>query len=222
MKHITLRTGLIAAAILATLTVGTVAIAMPGSGQPAPTPTSTPEPTPTGTGEYTTPNDGSQNPLFYGMKHQDFPAGLVATVTATGVAFTYSGPCLDPGAKITIWSNVPGMWKSRSDACPVAEPGAPTRFGAGLTWSEDTRNSYCYSPGGAQSAYRAEVFGLVTEWIPIPEQYKQCINNQAPEGKIYSSPTPTTAPSPSVTSSPSPTSTPSTTVTPTSSASPTP
>jgi len=214
MKHISVRTAITATAVLAALTVGTVAIAQTVPDQPAPaiteTPAPTPDPTQAGTGEWTTPNDGPQNPLFMGMRQQDFPAGLVATVTSSGVAFTYNGPCLDPSAKITVWSNVPGMWKSQGDACRWAKPGAQTRFGSSLTWGEDTRNSYCYSPGGAQSAYRAEVFGLVTEWVPIPEPYKQCINNQAPEGKIYSSPTPTTpttAPSPSVTSSPSPTST---------------
>ena len=85
-----------------------------------------------------------------------------------------------------------------------------------MVWSEDTRNSYFYSPLGGASAYRAEVFGEYSEWVSIPAEYMQCINGQAPEGPLppnevspqtpLASAEPAPTPSASESSSPSPSS----------------
>lgn len=189
-------------------TLGTVAVAMPGFA-PAPEVTAMSTPTPsdtaTGSGTWTAPIDNTQHEVAPGMRAQDLPVGFHAIPFANGVSFTYSGPCIDPGAQLTVWSNVPGMWKSRGDTCRWKKPGEQAWFTTTITWSEDTRNSYCYSPAGAQSAYRGEVFGLVTEWVSIPESYKVCVSGQKPEGAIPAPvATPTAAP---VAPAPSPTST---------------
>lgn len=60
--------------------------------------------------------------------------------------------------------------------------GNPTFAANSFPWDENVRNSYCYSPLGGASAYRAEIFGLVSQWVPIPEEFKVCVNGQAPEG----------------------------------------
>ena len=106
------------------------------------------------------------------------PSTFTATVTDTGVTFSYSGPCLDPQAKLTIWSDLPGVWKSQGSGCLNTAAGQQTNFGVTMTWNEETRNAYCYSPLGPNSAYFAEVFGMTTEWVSIPEQFKTCPQDQ--------------------------------------------
>ena len=208
-------------------TLGTVAVAMPGGAVDpvvAATDVATPSPvdTGTGTGDWVPLVDQSQREVIPGYRLQDLPAGLTTHVTSTGFYVTYSGPCVSSPADMTMWSNVPAVWKSRGGgACGV---GKPTYRMMSITWSEDTRNSYCYSPLGAQSAYRAEIFGLVSEWVPIPESFKNCVNGQAPEGVI---PTPSgvvLAPvaAPTLTPAPVPSVAPSVAASPSASASPSP
>lgn len=197
-------------------TLGTVAVAMPGvvSVEPAVVASATPEPVSTGSGDWTTPNDVSQREFITGYRRQDLPTGLHATVNGNRVIFSYVGPCLDPQAKFTVWSDVPGQWQSQGSGCMHQKVGEMTYMATSYTWDEYTRNAYCYSPLGAKSAYRAEIFGMYSEWVPIPDQYKVCINGQKPEGAVpppvvtpapVTSPTTTApiAPTPSASSSPS-------------------
>ena len=178
-------------------TLGTVAVAAPGNYAPVPEPTYSldpaPESTPVTPGSDMNPYVNLQREIAPGVRMGDLAAGLSVNITATGATFSYVGPCLDADNAVTVWSNVPGVWKSRSNSsyrCPV---GQQTYRYASITWSEDTRNGYCYSPLGAQSAFRAEFFGQFTQWVPIPEAYKVCVNGQAPEGAI---PAPVVTPAP--------------------------
>jgi hypothetical protein len=180
---------IIGGAVLAVgATLGTVAVAMPGNYAPVPAPTYSldpaPESTPVTPGTEMNPYVNLQREIAPGVRVGDLAAGLSVNITATGATFSYVGPCLDADNAVTVWSNVPGMWKSRSNSsyrCPV---GQQTYRYASITWSEDTRNGYCSSPLGAQSAFRAEFFGQFTQWVPIPEAYKQCVDGRAPEGAI--------------------------------------
>lgn len=175
--------------------VTSVAVAVPAFQAPEPitataTPNQTPTPTPTSTS--TTPvTSGGSSPLSAfgnhdvgnGIMLQDLPLGLAASVRPTGVTFSYVGTCTGDGdgsgAAMTIWGNN-GQRKSWGSAgyCNNGITFASTS----MPWSEDTRNSYCYSPLGGASAYRAEVFGQFSEWVSIPAEYMQCVNDQAPEG----------------------------------------
>ncbi|MDH6536915.1 hypothetical protein [Aurantimicrobium minutum] len=209
--------------------VTSVAVAVPAL-QPAESiaATSTASPTPTATNSAPAPNgDGSpfsglsNHDLGNGVLLQDVATGLTANIRPTGVTFVYKGPCTGSGdgagASMTIWGNN-GQKKSWGSAgyCNNGQTFGST----GMVWSEDTRNSYCYSPLGGASAYRAEVFGQFSEWVPIPAEYMQCVNGQAPEGPTAPSVVPPVtdpapAPAPSASSStdvpteaPSPSSTP--------------
>jgi hypothetical protein len=126
---------------------------------------------------------------------QDLPLGLAASVRPSGVTFSYVGTCTGDGpgtgASITVWGNN-GQQKSWGSAGYCN--GGLTFASSSMVWGEDTRNSYCYSPLGGASAYRADVFGQFSEWVSIPAEYMQCVNGQAPEGP--SAPTPVTTEEP--------------------------
>lgn len=155
--------------------------------------------------------------LMGGIHLHDLPMGFTVNVIPGGVFFSYVGECIGDRTIITIWGNN-GLWKSRGGGyCQTIAPGQMTHSGAGLTWNEDIRNAYCNSPQGGATAYRAEIYGMYTEWVPIPEEYKQCPNGRAPQGppapteSVTVAPTvpptpvePAPAPSPSDSSSPSP------------------
>lgn len=148
-----------------------------------------------------------------GIMLQDLPMGLAANVRPSGVTFSYVGTCTGDGpgtgAAITVWGNN-GQQKSLGSAGYCN--GGLTFASMGMVWSEDTRNSYCSSPLGGASAYRAEVFGQFSEWVSIPAEYMQCPNGQAPEGPAtvdavpsLSPELPGSEPTPPVDDSPSPT-----------------
>lgn len=184
--------------------VTSVAVAVPALQAPEPvaatsTPISTPTPTPTAP-----VNSGGGSPLSAfgnhdlgnGVMLQDVALGLSANVRPSGVTFSYVGSCTGDGAgsgaAMTIWGNN-GQKKSWGSGgfCN----GGLTFSTTSMMWSEDTRNSYCYSPLGGASAYRAEVFGEYSEWVSIPVEYMKCINGQAPEGPLPPGEgTPTTPP----------------------------
>lgn len=194
-------------------TLGTVAVAMPGFAPPPEvTATSNPAPSDTGTGSgsWTTPVDNTQHEVAPGMRAQDLPAGFNAIPYAGGVSFTYFGPCVDPSAKITVWTNIPGMWQSQGDTCRWKKAGEHAWFTTTLTWGTNTTNAYCSTK---QSAYRAEVFGQFTGWVEMPDAYKTCPTVQpyvpgsapSPRPVAPASPAPVTSPSSSTSSSASPT-----------------
>lgn len=199
-------------------TLGTVAVAMPGL---APTPelsaSATPEPTATGSGEWTTPTDPSSREvapnIAPGLTHSNIPLGISVFQNASGVVFTYRGPCLAASGYSRVMSNAGLQQSSGQAACTV---GKETMRTMSYPWDEYTRNAYCYSPAGAQSAYRFEIFGSVSAWVSIPDAYKVCVNGQRPEGAI---PAPVVTPAP-VAPAPAPSVTPS--VSASTSASPTP
>lgn len=197
MFHISLPASLSIFAATSAVAVSSVAVAVPSlQSQPLPTatPTATSTPTPTAT-QVVTGDSGSapfgNHDLGNGVMLKDVAEGLTANVRPTGVTFSYVGPCTGSGdgagAAMTIWGNN-GQKKSWGSAgyCNNGRTFAST----GMVWSEDTRNSYCYSPLGGASAYRAEVFGQFSEWVSIPAEYMQCVNGQAPEGP----PAPVTVP----------------------------
>ena len=176
-------------------------------------PTSTPTTTPVaGTGGDSPLSAWPDHAIGNGVMLHDLPMGMAANVNSTGVTFSYVGPCVNGRASMTVWGNN-GQVKSTGGGSSC-EVGKITFVAGGINWGEDTRNSYCYSPLGAASAYRAEVYGVFTDWVSIPAEYKQCINGQAPEGPLppgeiapVTPPAPVErAPAPSVsdTSSPSP------------------
>lgn len=197
--------------------VTSVAVAVPALQAPEPvvaTATATHTATPTST---VAPSNGGDSPLSAfgnhdvgnGIMLQDLPLGFAASVRPTGVTFSYVGTCTGSGpgtgASITVWGNN-GQKKSWGSGGICN--GGLTFSTTSMVWSEDTRNSYSYSPLGGASAYRAEVFGEFSEWVSIPTEYMQCINGQAPEGPTVVDPVtpaePAPAPSVSESSSPSP------------------
>lgn len=185
--------------------VTSVAVAVPALQQPEPV-AATASATPTSTPTVAPKNDGpavntlSDHDLGNGVLLQDVATGLTANIRPTGVTFVYKGPCTGSGdgagASMTIWGNN-GQKKSWGSAgyCNNGQTFGST----GMVWSEDTRNSYCYSPLGGASAYRAEVFGQFSEWVSIPAEYMQCVNGQTPEG-----PTPPVQPAPVTPAEPAP------------------
>lgn len=198
--------------------VTSVAVAVPAL-QPAvevnttSTPTATQTATPTATAA-PAPVGGSplsawgNHEVGNGVMLHDLAMGLTAHVNSSGVTFSYVGPCQFKGSPFEIYGNNGLQKSSSSDVCGGALQGEMSFNTMSLTWNEDIRNSYCYSPQGGASAYRAEVFGMATEWIPIPAEYMQCVNGQVPEGPAAPAPIvpaePAPAPSPSDSSSPSP------------------
>ncbi|MEK7663386.1 MAG: hypothetical protein AAB357_04370 [Actinomycetota bacterium] len=203
--------------------VTSVSVAVPALQHSEPV-VATASATPTSTPTVAPKNDGpavnamSDHDLGNGVTLHDVAPGLTANVRSTGVTFVYVGPCTGngsgAGAAMTIWGNN-GQQKSSGSAGYCN--GGQTFGSIGMVWSEDTRNSYCYSPLGGASAYRAEVFGQFSEWVSIPAEYMQCVNGQAPEGPAAPSVVPpvtdpapvdpaepTPAPSASDSSSPAP------------------
>lgn len=198
--------------------VTSVAVAVPAF-QPAvevnttSTPTATQTATPTAKAA---PGPVGDSPLSAWGNHEvgngvmlhDLAMGLTAHVNSSGVTFSYVGPCQFKGSPFVIYGNNGQQKSSSSDVCGGALQGEMSFNTMSLTWNEDIRNSYCYSPLGGASAYRAEVFGMATEWIPIPAEYMQCVNGQVPEGPAAPAPIvpaePAPEPSPTDSSSPAP------------------
>lgn len=176
--------------------VTSVAIAVPAV-QPTSTPTvsatststSTPTPTPTVTA---VPGGGGESPLadypnhiiMGGIGIHDLQMGFTTTILPTGVLFAYVGECIGERTIITVWGNNGLMKSTGGGYCATIAPGQMTHSSVGMTWNEDIRNAYCNSPQGAATAYRAEIYGMFSEWVPIPEEYKQCVNGRAPEGPL--------------------------------------
>lgn len=225
MIQFSIPTALSVFAATSAVAVTSVAVALPSlQSEPVSTPVASPSisstPTPTGTQVLGTGGDSplkafGNHDVGNGIMLQDLPLGLAASVRASGVTFSYVGACAGSGpgsgASITVWGNS-GQKKSWGGAGYCN--GGFTFATTSMVWSEDTRNSYCYSPLGGSSAYRAEVNGQFSEWVSIPAEYMQCINGQAPEGppppgneipQSSSTPlTPAPEPSNSVSSSPDP------------------
>ena len=203
MIQFSLPTALGIFAATSAVAVTSVAVAVPAIQAPEPvieTAAATPTANPTNT---VAPTNGGDSPLSAfgnhdvgnGIMLQDLPLGLAASVRPTGVTFSYVGTCTGSGAgtgaSITVWGNN-GQKKSWGSGgfCN----GGLTFSTTSLVWSEDTRNSYCYSPLGGASAYRAEVFGQFSEWVSIPTEYMQCVNGQTPEGPTPAESAPSTSP----------------------------
>lgn len=173
--------------------VTSVAVAVPAI-QPTPTVTASAMATPTATPTTATPvpvANGGDSPVSslgnhevgFGLRVQDLALGISAMSTPSGAIFSYVGSCTGSGpgsgAALTVWGNN-GQRKSWGSAGYCN--GGLTYASATMPWNEDTRNGYCYSPQGGASAYRAEAFGQFSEWVSIPNEYRQCVNNQSPEG----------------------------------------
>lgn len=179
-------------AVTSAVAVTSVAVAVPAlqpteaiNAVSSPTATTTPSPTVT-----PTPGGNNDSPLaeypdhtvMGGMSIHDLPMGFTTHILSTGVFFSYVGECIGDRPIMTIWGNNGQIKSSGGGYCDSFRPGQIMFAGAGLTWNEETRNSYCYSPLGGASAYRAEIYGMSSEWIPIPEEFKQCVDGRAPEG----------------------------------------
>ena len=196
MIHFSLPTALSIFAATSAVAVSSVAVAVPAlqsdTAPITPTASATPTAVPTQTAT-AVPVISGESPLSAWQDHDmgngvmlhDLQLGLHANVTATGVTFSYVGPCVGTPPRVTVWGNN-GQVKSTGGGSATCDQygGGITFVAGGLMWDEDTRNSYCYSPLGAASAYRAEVYGNYSEWVSIPAEYKQCINGQAPEGPL--------------------------------------
>ena len=182
----------VAVAVPALQTSETVAASPTATNAPTPTPTST---APIAVEGISPLSAFGNHDVGNGIMLQDLPLGLAASIRPTGVTFSYVGTCTGSGpgtgASITIWGNN-GQKKSWGSGgfCN----GGLTFSTTSLVWSEDTRNSYCYSPLGGASAYRAEVFGQFSEWVSIPAEYMQCVNGQTPEGPAPSDSAPSISP----------------------------
>ena len=139
-------------------------------------------PSPTGIGTPITNQSDSSIVMPDGRRISDIPQGLSVFTWPGGVTFSYGGASCPSGRlPMTVWGNNGQVKSTGSSFCDAK---GPYSAAVSMTWNEDTRNSYCYSPLGATTAYRAEVFGQFTEWVPIPEEFKQCVNGQAPEGAL--------------------------------------
>lgn len=224
MIQFSIPTALSIFAATSAVAVTSVAVAVPALQSTevitvVPSPTATATPTPSAT---PIPGGNSDSPLaeypdhivMGGISIHDLPMGFSTHVLPTGVFFSYVGECHGDRPIMKIWGNNGQIKSNGGGYCDSFRPGQIMFAGAGLTWNEDTRNSYCYSPLGGASAYRAEIYGMTSEWIPIPEEFKQCIDGRAPEGPLppgevapVAPPAPVepaTAPSASESSSPSP------------------
>ena len=171
------------------ITAGTATMALPAlnaapeesisASTPTATPTSTPTPTSPPASGNTSQLPWDNNEVGNGVMLHDLPQGLTATVNSRGVVFSYIGPCMGGPPTMTIRGDNGRVYSTGgSPECH----GNPTFAANSFPWDENVRNSYCYSPLGGASAYRAEIFGLASQWVPIPEEFKVCINGQAPEG----------------------------------------
>lgn len=202
--------------------VTSVAVALPAlqpteviSATASPTVTVSPTPTPTAvSGGGDSPLSAYPDHVLMGGVHlHDLQMGFTTHVMSSGVLFTYVGECVGDRPIFTIWGNNGQIKSTGGGYCQAFTSGQVMYAGTGLTWNEDTRNSYCYSPLGGASAYRAEIYGMYSEWVPIPEEFKQCVNEQAPEGPLppgevapFTPPVPAEpAPAPSSSDSSSPT-----------------
>ena len=181
------------------ITAGTATVALPALNSPPSEPMgiSSPVATPSTTSTPTAPNSPGNtsqlpwenNEVGNGVMLHDLPQGLTATVNSRGVVFSYIGPCMGGPPTMTIRGDNGQVYSTGgSPECH----GNPTFAANSLPWDEYTRNAYCYSPLGGASAYRAEMFGLFSQWVPIPEEFKVCINGQAPEGPPAPEVTPVT------------------------------
>lgn len=171
------------------ITAGTATMALPAlnatpeesisASTPAVTPTTTPTPTDPPAEGNTSHLPWENNEVGNGVMLHDLPQGLTATVNSRGVVFSYIGPCMGGPPTMTIRGDNGRVYSTGgSPECH----GNPTFAANSLPWDEYTRNAYCYAPLGGASAYRAEMFGLFSQWVPIPEEFRVCINGQAPEG----------------------------------------
>lgn len=228
MIQFSIPTALSIFAATSAVAVTSVAVAVPALQQSeleekvVATSTITPTPTSTSTSPAVVVGDSplsswGNHDIGNGVSLHDLSMGFNVIRNSSGVIFSYVGPCQGSAPTITVWGNN-GQVKS-SGGAPSCQTGIGgiTFASSNLTWGDDTRNSYCYAPMGGASAYRAELYGMFTEWVPIPEEYKQCQNGQAPWGPLppgevapvapiepVAPVEPAPAPSPSDSNSPSP------------------
>lgn len=220
MIQFSIPTALSIFAATSAVAVTSVAVAVPAlqsteviSVVASPTATATPTPsaTPISGGNSDSPlAEYPEHIVMGGISIHDLPMGFSTHVLPTGVFFSYVGECHGDRPIMKIWGNNGQIKSNGGGYCDSFRPGQIMFAGAGLTWNEETRNSYCYSPLGGASAYRAEIYGMSSEWIPIPEEFKQCVDGRAPEGPpppgevAPVAPSFPTEPAPSPSSSPSP------------------
>lgn len=130
-----------------------------------------------------------------------------------GVQFSYVGPCSEIGG-LTVRTNT-GAVITVSPGCTYINPKGLSGT-TGYNWSGNF-DHYCRTINptsgaafyGGATAIRGEIFNLVTEWIPIPQQYRVCPITQAPVPPAQPAPVPPappapTAPAPSAVSSSTP------------------
>lgn len=145
---------------------------------PAPVTTSAPvataPSTPSPSAEDSTSSSGDA--LVRGMRNTDIGGGnmlhdvkpgLTASGQAGGALFTYVGPCNGSTLSLRIRGNNNQFISASSTPCSPGSGSSNMFVSNWLPWDANTKNSYCYAPVPA-TAYRAEVNGMVTQWIAAP------------------------------------------------------
>lgn len=142
-----------------------------------------------------------------GYNPRNMPIGLSAKTFSGGWTWSYVGPCSGSNLE-TIMRGNNGQIYGRS-ASPCQSQANPTFVGGSVPWDVYTKNAYCgYGAGGPATAYRAEVMGMVTPWIPTPSYQCEGSSTPAPQPAAAPTQTPTPEPSPEPSQEPTPTPTP--------------
>jgi hypothetical protein len=113
-----------------------------------------------------------------GLNAQQLQPGITANITTNGITFAYVGKCVNNNTKVNVWGNNGSIQTSNTSYCTQQNPSNTFFNSIGWTWSENTRHTFCTL---GVSAYRGEAYGNYTQWIEIPNEYKQCETPQQTE-----------------------------------------
>jgi hypothetical protein len=147
-------------------------------------PTVTPEPEPE---EPSSPLPNHE--IAPGLNAQQLQPGITANITTNGITFAYVGKCVNNNITVNVWGNN-GLQSSNTSHCTQRKPSDTFFNSTGWTWNENTRHTFCTL---GVYAYRGEAYGNYTQWIEIPNEYKQCETPQQQPTPDTTTP-PTTTP----------------------------
>lgn len=203
-----------AGALVATTSTAALPLLAPTEPTDAPVATTEPrsndslEPSPSAE----TRSDSSVDPMLRDMQNSDIGGGnklhdvkrgLHASGQAGGVLFSYVGPCQGSGVTFRVRGNNNQLLSNSHTPCTSNEIFTSNW----VPWDTNTKNWFCNSPAPA-TAYRAEVYGLVTEWVPTP------VFDCGGSATTPAPPAPTASPTPPAPTAPAPAPAPTPTPTP--------
>ena len=120
-------------------------------------------------------SDAGQNFVRYGE-------GFNVISGPSGIQFSYLGPCLQIGGLSVVTNN--GKTVTTSPGCTRINPKGLS--GATMFNWDGNFSNFCHSAAagsrifGGATAVRAEIFGLVSQWVDIPQNYLVCPGGSEP------------------------------------------